>query len=125
MLYYGDEYGMPGAGDPDNRHFMQWAGYTADQTWLHDELAALAKMRTAHPATRRGTRTTLSVGTDTFVYEMVTSGDTVYVALNRGDSPQPATGLPSGTYDDLLGGTPQTGAITIPPRTALVLSLQP
>jgi glycosidase len=125
MIYYGDEYGMPGAGDPDNRHFMQWAGYTSDQTWLHDHIAALAKMRTAHPATRRGTRTTLSVGTDTFVYKMVTSGDTVFVALNRGDTPQPATNLPSGTYDDLLGGPQQTGTITIPPRTAFVLAQHP
>ena len=24
LVYYGDEYGMPGAGDPDNRRFMQW-----------------------------------------------------------------------------------------------------
>ncbi|MEO6771902.1 MAG: alpha-amylase family glycosyl hydrolase [Kofleriaceae bacterium] len=122
MLYYGDEYGMAGAGDPDNRHFMQWASYTADQTWLHDRLAALAKMRTAHPATRRGTRTTLSVGTDTFVYKMTTSGDTVFVAINRGDTAQPANGLPAGTYDDLLGGAAVTAPATIPPRTALVLA---
>ena len=125
MIYYGDEYGMPGAGDPDNRHFMQWAGYTADQTWLHDRLAALAKMRTAHPATRRGTRTTLSVGTDTFVYKMTTSGDTVYVAINRGDTAQPATSLPAGTYDDLLGGAQVMAPTTIPPRSELVLSLHP
>jgi len=122
MIYYGDEYGMAGAGDPDNRHFMQWAGYTADQTKLHDELAALAKMRTAHAATRRGTRTTLSVGTDTFVYKMATTGDTVFVAVNRGDTAQPANGLPAGTYDDLLGGPQVTAPATISPRSALVLA---
>jgi glycosidase len=26
LIYYGDEIGMPGAGDPDNRRFMQWMG---------------------------------------------------------------------------------------------------
>jgi len=122
MMYYGDEIGLPGAGDPDNRRFMQWAGYTTDQTWLKGQLSALIKMRAAHAATRRGTRTTLYVGTDTFIYKMTTNGDTVFVAINRGDSPQPANGLPSGTYDDLLGGAQQAGTITIPARTALVLA---
>jgi hypothetical protein len=104
---------------------MQWAGYTADQTWLKQQVSALTKLRAAHPATRRGTRTTLSVGTDTFVYKMASNGDTVFVAINRGDSAQPANGLPAGTYDDLIGGTQLTSPATIPPRTALVLSAHP
>jgi glycosidase len=122
MLYYGDEYGMNGAGDPDNRHFMQWSGYTTDQTWLHDRIAALAKMRAQHPATRRGTRTTLGVTTDVFVYKMSTSGDTVYVALNRGDAAQPATNLPAGTYTDLLTGQQVTAPLSIPARSSFVLA---
>src|SRR3569623_770834 len=116
IIYYGDEYGMAGAGDPDNRHFMQWAGYTADQTKLHDQLAALAKMRPAHPATRRGTRTTLSVGTDTIVNKMATTGDTVFVAVNRGDTAQPANGLTEGTYDGILGGAQLTAQAPNPQR---------
>ena len=89
---------MPGAGDPDNRRFMQWSGYTAES-----DVAARSDRRRSRrcaprtPATRRGTRTTLGVTTDAFVYKMTTAGDTVFVALNRGDAPQPATGLPAGT----------------------------
>ncbi len=56
MMYYGDEIGMAGAGDPDNRRFMQWADYTDDQLWLKKQISALTKIRAAHPATRRGTR---------------------------------------------------------------------
>ena len=26
LIYYGDEIGQPGAGDPDNRRMMQWTG---------------------------------------------------------------------------------------------------
>jgi len=122
MLYYGDEYGQPGAGDPDNRRFMQWSGYTSNQTWLHDQLAALAKMRAQHPATRRGTRNTLGVTTDTWVYEMQTAGDEVYVALNRSDTAQNAAGLPDGTYLDLIAGTTVTLPLQIPPRTGMVLA---
>jgi glycosidase len=122
MIYYGDEYGQPGAGDPDNRRFMQWSGYTANQMFLHDAIASLTKIRAAHPATRRGTRDILGVTQDTMVYKMSTGGDTIYVAMNRGDAPQSAQGLPSGSYTDLVnGGTVSSGAM-IPARTALVLS---
>lgn len=124
MIYYGDEIGMPGAGDPDNRRFMQWDGLTANQSWLHDQLAALAKLRAAHPATRHGTRTTLGVSMDVFVYKMSAAGDTVFVALNRGDSDQPAQGLPPGTYTDLVSGRTITAPLQIPARTALVLAAQ-
>jgi len=121
MIYYGDEIGMPGAGDPDNRRFMQWDAYTQNQTWLRDEITALAKIRAAHPATRRGTRTTIGVGNDVFVYKMSTSGDAVFVALNRSDTDQPALNLASGTYKDLVSGATFTVPITIPARTGLVL----
>ena len=60
LIYYGDEYGMPGAGDPDNRRFMQWDSYSGGQQFLRDHIAALtASLRAAHPATRRGSRETL------------------------------------------------------------------
>ena len=77
MIYYGDEIGMPGAGDPDNRRFMQWSGLDANQTFLHDRIAALAKIRKAHDATRRGTRAILGVTHDTMVYKMTSGGDAV------------------------------------------------
>jgi glycosidase len=123
MIYYGDEYGMPGAGDPDNRHFMQWSGYTQNQTWLHDQIAALAKVRAAHASVRRGSRMTLALGTDTWTYKMTTSGDTVYVALNRGDSPQDS-GLPAGSYVDLISGAQISVPVQLAPRSALVLAAQ-
>jgi glycosidase len=121
MIYYGDEYGMPGAGDPDNRRFMQWTGYSSDQQWLRDRIAGLAKTRAQHAAMRRGTRTMLNVGFDTAVYKMDTSGDTVFVALNRGDSPQPSDGLPAGDYVDLVTGDAVQAPLSIAPRSALVL----
>jgi len=122
MIYYGDEIGMPGAGDPDNRRFMQWDHWNANQTFLHDTLAKLAKVRSAHPATRRGTRTILGVTQDVMVYKMVADGDTIFVALNRGDAPASAQGLPGGAYMDLINGGSLNGGATIPARTALVLA---
>ena len=122
MIYYGDEWGMPGAGDPDNRRFMQWSGYTANQQMLRDRIAALAKIRAAHASLRKGSRQTLGVSTDVFVYKMSTQGDAVIVALNRGDSTQQATNLPTGTYKDLISGDTVTAPVTLAARSARVLA---
>ena len=84
---------------------------TPNQTWLRDQLAALAKARSAHVALRRGSREQLGVTTDTLVVKMSSAGDTVFVALNRGDSPQAATGLPSGDYTNLIDGTTKSGSV--------------
>lgn len=62
LIYYGDEVGLPGAGDPDNRRFMQWSNYSTGQSLLHEHIKKLGQIRAAHEALRRGTRTTLSVG---------------------------------------------------------------
>ena len=124
MIYYGDEFAMPGAGDPDNRRFMQWTGHTAHQLALRDKIAALAKARHAHLALRRGTRTQLGVTNDVMVYKMTAPGDTVFVALNRADSAQGAQGLPAGNYTDVLTGAAVSAPLQIPARTALVLVAQ-
>jgi glycosidase len=121
LLYYGDEVGLPGGGDPDNRRFMPWSGLTADQTNLRTLLATLARIRKEHAALRRGTRTIRGATQHTLVYQMQTAGDDVFVALNRDDSAQPANGLPAGDYDDLVTGGMLRAPLSIPPRTGLVL----
>jgi glycosidase len=126
LVYYGDEYGMPGAGDPDNRRFMQWDGYTAGQQLLRDHIARLIELRRTHPATRRGTRQTLSATADTFAYEVTFGADLVIVALNRGDAEQAVGGLPSGDFVDELTGSAVSGpSVDVPPRSALVLVRAP
>src|SRR5262249_18484239 len=50
LIYYGDEVGMAGAGDPDNRRFMQWSNYNAGQSLLLDRVKKLGAFRAAHPA---------------------------------------------------------------------------
>jgi hypothetical protein len=103
---------------------MQWDNYSANQTWLRDRLAILAKIRSEHASTRRGTRQTIGVSADVLVYKMSAAGDAVFVALNRGDSAQQATNLPAGNYVDLVSGNPVSAPLTIPARTAVVLSPQ-
>jgi glycosidase len=122
LVYYGDEVGMPGAGDPDNRRAMQWDGYSAGQMFLFDHIQRLTAIRAAHPATRRGTRTTLSSSNDTFVYSVEYGGDMVWVVVNRSDDEAQADGLPAESFvDELTTGAFEGPSVAVPPRSALVL----
>jgi glycosidase len=120
LIYYGDEIGLPGAGDPDNRRMMQWGGYSAAQQGLFDRIKALNAIRAAHAALRRGTRATLFADTDLWVYALTTgAGDspieTVYVAINRSDTDRQATQIPAG-LTELISNTPANGTIIVPAR---------
>lgn len=37
IIYYGDEYGLPGAGDPDNRRMMQFENLKDREESLRQE----------------------------------------------------------------------------------------
>jgi glycosidase len=122
LVYYGDEVGLPGAGDPDNRRMMQWAGYSAGQSLVKDHLTKLAKIRADHVALRRGTKSTLSATNDTLAYAMTSGGDKVYVAINRSDGAQMVGGLPGGMLKDLLTGNSVNGGnVSVPARKSMIL----
>jgi glycosidase len=126
LIYYGDEIGLPGAGDPDNRRMMQWSGYTAAQTTLHDRLAKLLQIRAVHPSMRRGTRTKIYVDADLWVFsETTTVGtavDTVYVAINRSDTDRTASGVQPGLPELVTGTGMSTGTDDVPARQTRVWS---
>ena len=44
-IYYGDEYGMPGAGDPDNRRMMEFEGLDKDEAQLLKKVKELNNLR--------------------------------------------------------------------------------
>ncbi|MBK9261565.1 MAG: hypothetical protein IPM54_17385 [Polyangiaceae bacterium] len=122
LIYYGDEIGLPGAGDPDNRRDMQWSGYSAGQNLLKAHLEKLGQIRKDHVALRRGNRTPVWVTNDTMAYKMVHPMETVYVAINRGDSQASVSGLPNGSLTNLLNGQSVTGpTLNLPPRSSMIL----
>jgi glycosidase len=122
LIYYGDEVGLAGAGDPDNRRMMTWAGLTADQSWLKGRVAKLGQLRQAHPALRHGQRETLFVTDDAWVYSMTKDPDVVYVAINRGDADVTVSGLPATALFDEYNGVSVSGpSMVVPARSARVL----
>lgn len=123
MIYYGDEIGLAGAGDPDNRRMMTWSGYSTAQAALLAKVKTLGKLRAMHTALRRGTRTTLSYDDDSWVYQMVDGSDRVYVAVNRSDATKTVGGLPAATLTDQMTNQTVTGpSVSVPPRSARVMT---
>ncbi len=113
LIYYGDEIGLAGGGDPDNRRMMPWNDATllAPQIALRDQIATLARIRAENPVVARGRRVVRSVTQDTWVYSMVGCGEgfaDVTVALNRADDGRTVQ-IPAGDYVDLVSGESVTG----------------
>lgn len=100
MLYQGDDIGTTGDVDPDNRKMMRFTGLSADEqaSLANAQKAGLA--RAAHPALRRGTRTTVWLEDWFWVYKVTYQDDEVYVALNRDNT---KSWSPPAGFTDVLG----------------------
>ena len=87
LVYYGDEIGMPGAGDPDNRRFMRFdAQLSPNERSTLEHVQILGKTRQKHSSMRTGQRRSLVNDANFWAYIMKDSNDAVLVVLNRGSS---------------------------------------
>ena len=94
-LYYGDEIGMPGGGDPDNRRDFPggWSGdaknaFTAEgrngeQQALFVYVQTLLRLRRQHPALQGGKMWHLFSDETSYVFLRETEEERVLVALNN------------------------------------------
>jgi glycosidase len=114
IIWMGDEYGQPGAVDPDNRRMMSFdSQLSSDQTNALNFFKKVGSARKAHSALRRGSRTTLWADSNLYAYSRIDGGDIVIVVLNRNESPAPFNfGLQganvTGSLNDALGGSAAT-----------------
>jgi glycosidase len=83
LIYYGDEYGQTGAGDPDNRRFMKWSGYSPFEQRTLALTQKLGAARQQLVALRRGLRRTLWIDDNLYVYARVSGSDIAIVLINR------------------------------------------
>jgi alpha-glucosidase len=123
-IYYGDEYGMQGGADPDNRRTFDWN--TGSSTNSAVALAGkLTAIRRAYPALRTGSFMTLFTNDTSklYAYGRFDAGNRIAVVLNN-DSTSHSTSVPvyqlsmtnGSTVTDLLSGqhyTVQNGQVTV------------
>ncbi len=112
LIYNGDEIGLPGYADPDNRQEMRFGNdLSADEAETLAHVQALGQARREHPAFALGT----TVGwwenePEVWAYARAYQDDAVLVLLNRGDGERTLqngvafAGLAEGTYVDILTG---------------------
>jgi glycosidase len=128
LMYYGDEIGLAGGGDPDNRRMMPWTegSLNEHQRTLREQVRALGRIRGAYPVLGRGRRVTVSSDADTWVYRMTGCGeDDVLVAINKADAARTVS-IPAGSYEDLVdGGAVSGGSRELPARSFVILGTAP
>ena len=83
LIYYGDEYGMEGANDPDNRRMMEFGdALNNEQKGALKYVQKLGTIRAQHPAIRRGTRKNIDQPNDQlWCYEMNDGTETIIVGI--------------------------------------------
>jgi glycosidase len=84
LIYYGDEVGLAGAGDPDNRRVMPAEGaLNVHQRALRERVGLLGALRRESGALRRGTRATLATEDGWYAYQRRLGQEAVVVVLSR------------------------------------------
>ena len=88
MIYYGDELGLTGAGDPDNRRMLpDPAKASGEAKATLDHVSKLTHLRSAHPAFRYGSRRAIETKKDTYAIVRAYAENRVLIAFNRSEKP--------------------------------------
>ncbi|MDA0700393.1 MAG: maltodextrin glucosidase [bacterium] len=82
-VYYGDEVGLEGGADPDNRRPFPWAPSTWNRR-LHHAVRRLAHLRRTHPALAVGRYRPLLANGDVHAFARVHEQEAVVVVAHRG-----------------------------------------
>ena len=113
-IYYGDEIGLQGGADPDNRRCFDWdRGHWRLDLWTHYQRLAHARRRRAE--WQHGATLTLALGDDWFAFARFTETSATVVAVNRGPAvvvtlPLSRLPVPPQRWHDLDGTVLGTGA---------------
>lgn len=87
-IYQGDEYGVPGASDPDNRRMMQFDGYCECEQALLNKVKQLVNLRRSSLPLIYGDVIPLYCDKDVIAFARVYMGKTAVVACNRSNDPK-------------------------------------
>lgn len=83
IIYYGDEYGLPGAGDPDNRRMMQFENLKDREESLRQETKGLITTRLSNMALLYGDLQIIENTVNTLSYKRKYFDNIVTVKLDK------------------------------------------
>ena len=133
LVYYGDEIGIPGYHDPDNRQMMR---FDDELSWresdVHDHVVSLGQARLEHSALWTGSRTRWWEEDSVLAWARVDGDSSALVVINRSwddrtlDNGLSFAGLSDGTYTDVLTGETFVGSgdslsVNVPAMSSRVL----
>jgi glycosidase len=148
QLYYGDEIGLEGGEDPDNRrdfpggfpgnarNAFERSGRNAAEQRIFEWTQNWIRLRREHSSVRRGSLVDLAFDDDTYAYARRDASETVVVAINRAGTaktvalPVAALDVRDGAQLSPLLGAPEritsaagTFTLKLAPRTAVAYQL--
>ncbi len=88
VIYYGDEYGMPGANDPDNRRMMRFSDLNPREENVRSTVQKLASLRSANMPLLFGDVELISCDESTFAYIRYYFNNYTFVAFNKSREPK-------------------------------------
>jgi cyclomaltodextrinase len=126
-IYYGDEIGIDGKHDPDNRKSFPWDENKWDKDLLH-YVKELIKLRKKNPALRRGDFKRLWSANGVYAFSRSLDEKTFVIALNASEAPQQAEVRFDGKHPKVLLGEASNLSVsdhrlrfTIPARSGVML----
>jgi cyclomaltodextrinase / maltogenic alpha-amylase / neopullulanase len=130
-IYYGDEIGLVGGKDPGSRGAFPWHDRASWDEDLLEYFKKATRLRSLHPALRRGRYRTLYASGSTFAFERANEEEQLIVAFNAGAATSKFV-LPAapGIAVSLFGGLPNLRVdggrceIELPPRSGGVWKIE-
>ena len=135
IIYYGDEFGMPGAGDPDNRRPMRFGDeLNANESQLLESVRILGRAAHCDPSLRHGERIGIKAEKELLVYALSDKNEAPAFVLLNGSAkakrisftlPKKLKSFNNVEYSDIwnnpLEKDGETFTMTLPPLSGAVL----
>ena len=87
VIYYGSEFGMSGASDPDNRRMMRFGSeLSKNERIMLEDVRKIINTRKNHPALRYGDFLTLIADESIYAYIRSDMNERILIALNKNEN---------------------------------------
>lgn len=86
-IYYGDEYGVPGANDPDNRRMMQFDNLSTNEQRTLETVKKIVAIRRQNMALNYGDFRTIMADTNIYAYLRTYLRNSVLTIFNKSNMP--------------------------------------